>query len=229
MPRARPVASPARAGGPGPGPSPAGPTRAACRIFRIRAGRASGKPPQPSILPGAGNLGSTRIPWYRSRTRRSTPDFSARFGRLPRVTRHRQRRALILPLLLPCLQGTGRARSFDTAQPGRAGKQHQQPRRKVCGPGQQYRKRPQPDRVPATPPHPTMLFSFCGRSQSHLRWPRQVELGQLEPRNWRLWPSPWLVRGPFGPKTKISPTRWSRCGATASALGRSRKSLPSSW
>jgi len=47
-------------------------------------------------------------------------------------------------------------------------------------PGQQYRKRPQPDRIPATPTASNDA-TFRGRSQSHLRWLRQAELGQLEP------------------------------------------------
>lgn len=165
MPPARPVSSPARAGGLDPGPSPVELTRTACPIFASGPGERPGKAPRGSSARRGKPGGSTRIPWYRSRAPRPTPGLPARSGRLPRVTRYRQRRALILPLLLPCLRGTGRARSFGTAQPGRARTQHQQPPSKclrdpASGTGSAR------DLIgsPATPPHPTMLFSAVDRS-----------------------------------------------------------------
>ena len=109
------------------GPSPVELTRTACPTSASGSGERPSKAPRGSSARRGKPGGSIRIPWYRSRTPRPTAGLPAPSGRLPRVTRYRQRRGLILPLLLPCLQGAGRARSFGTAQPGHAGMQHQQP------------------------------------------------------------------------------------------------------
>jgi hypothetical protein len=164
LPPARPVSSPARAGGLDPRP-------VSCRANphgmpdlphpgreSVRVKRHEDRPP------GAGNPGEAYEfpgidPGHQDPRRSSRPIRSA-------ASRDALSSAAGTDLAATASMppGTGRARSFDTAQPGRAGTQYQQPPSKCLrDPASSTGKRLQPDRIPATPPHPTMLLSAVDR------------------------------------------------------------------